>query len=188
MRTLRWAGVMACLMLLCGTASLNAAGKLSNRRAPGFSLPDLKGQQYDGADFRGKVLLVEFMQTGCPFCKTMSGILEQTKAKYGTRIQILSVVVMPDTPDNVQKYIKEQNITTPILFDCGQMTASYLKITQQNPIVKFPHLFLVDKDGTIRNDFDHDDINRGLVTAKALAAEIDKLLADAPQGGSQKKR
>jgi peroxiredoxin len=188
MRTLRWAALAACLLLVAGTPSLTAAGKLSNRRAPGFSLPDLKGQQYDPVDYRGKVLLIEFMQTGCPFCKTMSGILEQTKAKYGNRIQILSVVVMPDTPDNVQKYIKELNVTSPILFDCGQMTASYLKITQANPVVKFPHLFLLDKDGNIRNDFDHDDINKGGVTAKFLAGEIDKLLSDSQQGGSQKKR
>ncbi|MBI3679265.1 MAG: TlpA family protein disulfide reductase [Acidobacteria bacterium] len=161
-----------------------ASGALSGRRAPGFSLPDRTIRQHDPADYRGKVLLIEFMQTKCPTCKTISGVLEQVKAKYGDRIQILSVVIQPDTIDNVNKYIAENNITSPILFDCGQMAASYLKITPKNPTVSFPHLFLIDPEGYIRNDLDHDEANRGVISVKTLSAEIEKVLP----GASQKKR
>lgn len=158
-----------------------AAGALSNRRAPGFSLPDSTMKQHDPLDYRGKILLLEFMQTHCPTCKMQSGVLEQIKAKYGAKIQILSVVVLPDTFDHVKAYIKDNNITSPILFDCGQMTASYLNITPQNPTVKFPHLFLIDANGTIRQDFDSNDAAKGRVNAKTVAAELDKLLQGAPQ-------
>jgi peroxiredoxin len=182
--TRRHAGLTALTGWLAGgTQWLEAApGKFSNRRAPGFSLPDSAGKQYDGTDFRGKVLLLEFMQTKCPFCRAMSGVLEQTKTKFGDRIEVLSVVVMPDTPQNVAQYIKENNVRTPILYDCGQMTASYLRITPQNPTVRFPHLFLIDKDGVIRNDFDHDDAGSGKVTVTLLAAEVQKLLGPQQQG------
>lgn len=158
-----------------------AAGALSNRRAPGFSLPDTTMKQHEPVDYRGRILLLEFMQTHCPTCKMQSGVLEQIKAKYGAKIQVLSVVVLPDTMDNVNAYIKDNNITSPILFDCGQMTASYLKITPQNPTVKFPHLFFIDADGNIRQDLDGDDVAKGRVNAKTIAAEVDKLLQSAPQ-------
>lgn len=163
---------------------LMAAGSLSNRRAPGFSLPDSAGKQHDPQDYRGKIVLLDFMQTGCPGCKTLTGTLEQLKAKLGPKIQVLSVVVPPDTMDSVQRYIKEQGVTSPILFDCGQMTASYLRITPQNPKVHFPHLFLIDTEGFIRNDYGHGDMQGGAVNAKTLAAEIEQMLA----GGAQKKR
>lgn len=163
------------------------AGGYSNRRAPGFSLPDRSGKQYDPQDFKGKVLLVEIMQTTCPNCRALSGVLEQLKVKYGPKIQVLSVVVPPNSMEQVNTFIKENNITSPILFDCGQATASYLKITPQNPTVRFPHLFLIDPDGMIRNDFGHDDAAGGKLTAANLSAEIDRLLKT-PTGPESKKR
>lgn len=161
-------------------APLIAEGAFSNRRAPGFSLPDATMTQHDPQDYRGKVLLLEFMKTQCPICKVMSGVLEQMKAKYPGQVSVLSVVIMPDTIDSVRAYIKDNGITSPILFDSGQMAASYLKITPQNPTLKFPHIFLIDPDGIIRNDFDHDDAERKMVTAPRLSAEIEKLLKGAP--------
>ncbi len=50
-------------VLLCA-AALSAAD--ASRRAPGFSLPDSKTQEHDLADYRGKVVILEFMQTGLP--------------------------------------------------------------------------------------------------------------------------
>jgi len=141
-------------------------------------------KQYDPQDFRGKIVIIDFMQTKCPTCRVVSGMLEQVKSKFGDKIQLMSVVVLPDSIGNVQAYIKENNITAPILFDSGQMTASFMKITPQNPTMKFPHLFLLDKEGWIRNDFDHDDANNGTITVKLLTAEIEKLL----QGAGEKKR
>ncbi|MFN7935621.1 MAG: TlpA disulfide reductase family protein [Bryobacteraceae bacterium] len=174
------AALMGCLLVGVSVPAF-AAGALSNRRAPGFSLPDSNMKQHDPVDYRGKVLLLEFMQTHCPTCKQQSGVLEQIKAKYGAKIQVLSVVILPDTIDAVKAYIKDNNISSPILFDCGQMTASYLNITPQNPKVQFPHLFFIDANGTIRQDFNAQEAGGGKVNAKTIAAEIDKLLQGAPQ-------
>jgi peroxiredoxin len=180
MRSIVSAALVGCLLAsVCVPAF--AAGALSNRRAPGFSLPDSTMKQHDPADYRGKVLLLEFMQTHCPTCKQQSGMLEQIKAKYGAKVQVLSVVVLPDSIDNVRAYIRDNNISSPILFDSGQMTASYLNITPQNPKVEFPHLFFIDPNGTIRQDFNAHEAGSGKVNVKTIAAEIDKLLQGTPQ-------
>jgi len=47
---------------------------------------------------------------------------------------------------------------------------SYLKVTPTNPKVNFPHLFIIDGSGTIRDDFE------GAEDVAALSAEIDKLI------------
>ena len=64
-------------------ASLCSAQGLSNRRAPSWNLPDSNLKHYDLLDYRGKWLVLDFMITQCPHCKTLSGILEKVQAKYG---------------------------------------------------------------------------------------------------------
>ena len=46
-----------------------------SRRAPGFSLPDVNTEQHDLADYRGKVVILEFMQTTCPHCAAFTEVL-----------------------------------------------------------------------------------------------------------------
>ena len=168
--------VFATVFLL--TASLIwAAGGLSNRRAPGFSLMDTKGQQVDLQDFRGKIVLVEIMQTKCPHCRAFSKILDQIKAKYGDRVAILSVVNPPDTAQTVSQYLAEVKPATPLLFDCGQMAISYFKASPQNPSVDLPHLFIIDANGWIVNDYEYNDATKNIFEGQALSPKLDRMLA-----------
>ena len=135
------------------------------RRAPGFSLPDSKFKQHDMQDYRGKVVLIEFMRTDCPKCQELTKTLEQVRAKYGDKIQLLSIVTAPpDNQQTVSRYIAANKVTYPFLFDCGQVTASYLQITPQNPTAHFPHLLVIDKAGMIRRDLAGDDVSLANIT------------------------
>jgi peroxiredoxin len=135
------------------------------RRAPGFSLPDMTVKQHDLQDYRGKVVIIDFMKTDCPKCLDLTKALEQVKAKFGDRIQVLSVVNPPDNQSTVSRYISAAKATSPFLFDCGQMTASYLQITPKNPTVHLPHVVVVDKNGTIRRDLAEDAANLQNITS-----------------------
>jgi cytochrome c biogenesis protein CcmG, thiol:disulfide interchange protein DsbE len=148
------------MLVLCA-----AAQTPFGRRAPGFSLPDSSLKYYDLQDFRGKVVLIDFMKTDCPKCQELTKTLEQVKAKFGDRIQVLSVVTAP--PDNqgtVSKYVAAHKATSPFVFDCGQMTAAYLQITPKNPTAHFPHLVVIDKNGMIRRDLAEDAANLANIT------------------------
>jgi thiol-disulfide isomerase/thioredoxin len=164
-------------LLFCVASLLVAAGGLSNRRAPGFSLQDSKGQQHDLYDYRGKLVLIEIMQTSCPHCRAFSKILDQVKAKYGDRVVSLSVVNPPDTPANVARYLAEVKPSTPILFDSGQMAISYFKLTPESPGIDLPHLFIIDGNGWIVSDYAYGDATKGIFEGTALFPELDRLLA-----------
>jgi peroxiredoxin len=163
-----------CLLLL-SAASVFGAGELSGRRAPGFSLPESPGKQHDPQDYRGKILIVDFMQVTCEHCVTFSAILEQAKAKYGDKIVVLSIVNPPSDAKGVADFIAQHKIKTPILFDCGQVAYSYLK--PSSPTITIPHVFLIDGEGMIRNDFAFGNDTLEIFQGKGLFAEIDKLLA-----------
>jgi peroxiredoxin len=129
-----------------------SAQSVFGRRAPGFSLPDLNLKQHDLQDYRGKVVVIDFMRTECPHCQELTKALEEVKAKYGDKVQVLAVVNPPDNQTSVKRYIAAHKATSPFLFDCGQMTASFLQITPKNPTVHLPHVVVIDKNGMIRRD------------------------------------
>jgi peroxiredoxin len=157
----------------------SGAGELSGRRAPGFSLPEAPGVQRDPQDYRGKILIVDFMQVTCEHCVAFSAILEQARARYGDKIAILSIVNPPSDAKGVADYITQHKIKSPILFDCGQVAYSYLKPTSAT--ITIPHVFLIDGEGMIRNDFAFGNDTLQIFQGKGLFAEIDKLLAAKPK-------
>jgi peroxiredoxin len=161
-------------LILISSMTLLAAGQYSNRRAPGFSLGDSHFQQHDPQDHRGKVLIIDFMQTTCAVCTKLADTLLQVKAKYGDKLEIMSIMTLPDNFQTADKFAAEHKIPWPMLFDSGQVMMSYLKVTPANPQVHFPHLFIVDGNGTIKNDFEGSEDKA--LTVAGLSSEIDKLL------------
>jgi thiol-disulfide isomerase/thioredoxin len=166
------------LLLSMMVASVFAAsGELSNRRAPGFALPDPEyTRYYDLQDYRGKILLIDIMSTTCPHCLLLSSTLEKVKEKYGDRVAILSVVLPPDNQTTVSKYKSVNRVTVPIVCDMGQMTISYMNAKPGTSHVDVPHLFVIDQQGMIRNDFGYEEPTRPIFEGPGLFKEIDKLL------------
>lgn len=165
------------LLLAAGSLSLVfGAGELSGRRAPGFALPDLNLNYHDIQDHRGKVVILDVMRTTCPHCLTVTKNLEKIKAKYGSKVAIFSIVNPPDNQATVSKFLVDNKLTTPMLFDCGQVAAVYLKVTPKNPSITIPHVFVIDQQGMIRNDFAYSDATKGILEGDGLGAEVEKLL------------
>ncbi len=159
-------------VLLCAVA-LFAADENFGRRAPGFALPDSKMQVFDLADYRGKIVLLEFMQTSCGHCGTFADVLERVQRKYGDQVAILAVVnSRGDDQNTVARYISGHRITYPILFDAGQMAYSYLRSMRFDT----PHVFLIDASGMIKNDWEYSLVTRDIFEGNGLISEIDSLL------------
>ena len=146
---------------------------LSGRRAPSFSLPDSTMKQHDILDYRGRWVLLDFMRTDCPNCKALSQTLEGAKARFNGKAAVLSVVLTPpENQQTVAKYISENKITSPIVFDMGQVAITYFKATPATPSFDTPHLFAIDPSGTIARDWDYSKIENG-----AFLKELDQLMA-----------
>jgi peroxiredoxin len=173
--------MIAGLML---AASLCSAQGLSDRRAPSWNLPDSALKHYDLLDYRGKWLVLDFMITNCPHCKSLSSILEKVQSKYGAKAAVVSITVAP--PENqttVAAYMKENKLTVPILFDMGQVAAIYLKINPQRPSFDTPHLFVIDPNGNIVRDWGYSDATKDMMEGPGtgLFKELDKLINAAPK-------
>jgi peroxiredoxin len=145
---------------------------LSGRRAPSFALPDSKLQSHDILDSRGHWLLLDFMKTDCPHCKELSKKLEGVKARYGAKVQVLSIVITPpETQATIAQYAAELKISSAFLFDQGQVAISYFRATPANPTFDTPHLFAIDPNGMIVRDW-----GMAGVEAPGFLAELDQVL------------
>jgi peroxiredoxin len=157
-------------ILLCAAACTATA---ADRRAPGFSLVDNKGVEHDLADYRGKPVLLAFIQTTCPHCATFSDKLQEAQDKYGSRIAVLAIVTPPDDPGKVTDFKAGHKISFPILFDSGQMSYSYV-LTQN---LSFPKLFLIDAAGMIKAQEEYGPLTLDIFEGKGLVPAIDRLLS-----------
>lgn len=138
--------------LVC--AGLNvSAQSLSGRRAPSFSLPDSNFTQHDILDYRGHWLIVDFMKTDCPHCKALTKTLAGVQAKYGAKVEMLGVVLPPENMATVARYIADNHVTFPIVFDSSQVAIAYFKATPANAHFDTPHWFLINPSGMIVHDW-----------------------------------
>ena len=161
-------------VLLTAVSIYAAAGANSNRPAPGFSLMDSHFNQHDPQDYRGKIIVIDFMKTECPVCNSLADSLSELQTRYGDRVVFLSIVTLPDTFETADKFAADHQLKSPILFDSGQVMMSYLQLKPTgNMNVHFPHIFVIDQTGMIRYDVDGSDPKA--LTVGALSGEIEKL-------------
>ncbi len=155
--------------LLCALA-LSAAEP--GQRAPGFALMDSKGDLHDLYDYRGKPVIVEFMQTTCPHCAAFASTLERVLAKYGNKIAIVAVANPPDSPNSVVSFIKGHNIQYPVVFDMGQAAYSYVRKQQ----FELPQVYLIDPNGIIFNHYGYSALTKDIFEGNGLINEIERML------------
>ncbi len=160
---------------------LLAANENSNRRAPGWALPDPNFKFHDLMDYRGKVVLIEFMQTSCPHCDESTAHLKGLIGRYGKDVVLIHIVNPPSSMQDVKNYMAKHLLTSPMLFDSGQVAASYLQLSPSNPGFDTPHLFVVDPQGKIVNDFEWSNATKSIFTGNGLVPILDNLIKKVPK-------
>lgn len=106
--------VLLFLVLLVGIGAAQAGLKVG-QRVPDFQLVNQHGKAVKLSDFRGKVVLVTFLYTQCPFpdkCPMLAqkldktrDLMDQVEGAQG-KFQVVSITLDPkrDTPENLKKY------------------------------------------------------------------------------------
>lgn len=115
------------------------------RRAPDFALTDYDGNEIALADYRGKVLIVDFWGTWCPPCvKEMPSFVELHQKHRDQGFEIIAIACY-DKERAVRKFNAKHNIefATPPLDADKQVQRDY-------KVGGFPTSFVLDKQGIIR--------------------------------------
>jgi len=138
--------------------------------APDFTLPivdanGLTGQKVSLSSFRGKVVLLEFMEPWCSHCQTMAPVLENLYQQYGSNVVFLTVAGPWNgaKASDAASFISGYHSSWVYLYDSSGTTFTAYNVQAT------PTFFLIDKNGQIVRTY------QGEVAAETLAADIARL-------------
>jgi peroxiredoxin len=122
------------------------------------------------------------MRTDCPHCGPFARVLEGLQTSYKGKVVVLAVVMPPDDHSRVAAFIARAKVSYPMLFDCGQAAYSYiLPDALHGGEITTPHVYVIDSNGIVRNDFVYGPETKEVFEGKGLSTAIDKLLAGKAQ-------
>jgi cytochrome c biogenesis protein CcmG, thiol:disulfide interchange protein DsbE len=129
----------ALFVLLCSTAIAAKVGDV----APDFSRANLAGKPVQLADYRGKLVLLNFWATWCAPCREEMPKFSQWQRDYGAQgLQIIGVS-MDDEVASVKQLLTQHPVTYPILMGDAKLGESF------GGVLGLPLSFIIDAQGRI---------------------------------------
>ena len=138
------------LWLSAGVATAAETGKIQTLlpldkpfAVPDFALKGEDGKTYRLADYRGKVVVLNFWATWCPPCRYEMPSMERAHQKVkGEEIAILAVNVGEDE-NTVFAFTGQYPVSFPLPLDLdGSVIAKY-------PVIGLPTTFIIDPRGQV---------------------------------------
>ena len=108
-----------------------------------FTITDLDGRTLSSADWKGKVVLVNFWATWCPPCLAEIPDLIALQNKYRDRLVVIGISEDEISPEVVKRFAAEKKINYPIAMTSPDL---YKRFTGINAL---PTTFMLDGDGQI---------------------------------------
>lgn len=169
MQMKRWLGVCAMGLLLASGAQ--AAGFETRAATPA---PELKAQDRAGAtktlaDYRGKVVVLNFWASWCPPCLREMPSMERLRLKMAGRPLAIVALDSAETTDEVNGFLSKMKLGFPILLDPDGSN------TKRWKVFALPTTFLLDAEGHVRyvlNGPTEWDEGEALAVIESMLAEM----------------
>lgn len=111
--------------------------------APEFKLSTLDGKPLSLADYKSKVILLNFWATWCGPCRAEIPDLVELQNKYKDQLQIIGLVVDDDDEDAVKKFAERFGINYPVAMATDELRTEY------GGIPALPTSFVLDEEGRV---------------------------------------
>jgi len=141
----RAGAVLAALALAGATAAAGAEPRAWQGPQPGgFALQDLDGRTHRLADYRGRVVLVNFWATWCEPCRAEMPSIERLRADLADRPFSVLAVNLAEPRSRIEKFLAAMPLGFPVLLDRDTAVAKAWRARI------LPATYLVDRDGRVR--------------------------------------
>jgi len=157
-------------------------------QAPGFTVTDLTGKPVNLADYKGKTVVLEWHNFGCPFVQKhyKSGNMQSLQKKYGNDVVWLAV----NSTNKSSSDWQDPPVLTKELNGFGAAPARYLvdepgTIGRAYGAKTTPHMYIIDPSGKVVyngaiDDKRSTDVADVKVAKNYVVAALDELKAGKP--------
>jgi peroxiredoxin len=140
---------IAFLLLLGGVYNHSVFGQGSYPKAPDFQVTDLNGKSISLADYKGKVLFLNFWATWCPPCRAeIPAFVEVYGQNKSKGFEIIGISLDTRGKDTVTAFVEKYKINYPIVLESRRATQKI--IDDYEPGQYIPTTIVIDKQGRIR--------------------------------------
>jgi tetratricopeptide (TPR) repeat protein len=122
-----------------GSTFVQASHYIGNP-APEFRLTNLKGESMALADFKGKVVLVDFWATWCGPCREEMPAFEKVQRDQDV---VVLAIDANEPAETVTPFIEKQKYTFPVLL------ANDTDVVSRYSVNAYPTTFAIDKNGLV---------------------------------------
>lgn len=143
--------------------------EIRGKQAAAFELPDVDGAIVRMADFKDKVLLVNFWATWCQPCLIEIPWFLEFQEQYGPQgFEVIGISLDDEGAEVVKPFMEKHGMTFTVLLGDEEVTEQF------GGILGLPTTFLVDRDGKYYS------MHRGLVSRDIIEDDLLTLLNGAP--------
>ncbi len=176
----RWivAGAAACAVALLvvpmmlksaapGEEALDApksAGSKAKAANLDLTLKDMHGADVRLADYKGKVVVLNFWATWCGPCQTEIPELIEVQNEFKDKDVVVLGISIDDPAETLRKYAEGKGINYPLLLMQNDVDEAY------GPLFGVPITYIIGRDGTISHT------QMGPITKDQVEREIKALL------------
>ncbi|HET8548586.1 MAG TPA: TlpA disulfide reductase family protein [Bryobacteraceae bacterium] len=166
-------------LLLSGAVTIQAAEV--PRPSPDYTVIMPDGSQKKLSEYKGKVIIAEFLLTTCAHCQNTAKVLNRIQKEYGPKgVQVIGISIRSDTTaDELRTFATQYGGNAfPVgrTAENGQVYA-YLQHSIMNPNFYVPQIVIIDRGFTIRDYFPGGDARLSNEEVN-LRAALDKVVAE----------
>lgn len=117
------------------------------KNAPNFTLRDIKGMPFRLSDLKGKVVLLDFWATWCPFCRESIPILKSLYDEYKDKgFEVVGIALEYDGGKALKRFSEGKKINYTILIGSEELVKEY-------SAYGVPTRFIINREGKIVEKF-----------------------------------
>jgi cytochrome oxidase Cu insertion factor (SCO1/SenC/PrrC family) len=116
---------------------------ITHSPAPDFVLTDVDGKSFKLSDYRGKVVVLEFMQTTCEYCQEQEPRMKELRSSLPGNVVMAMISTNPGDTEEILRQYRDQNLVGWIAIRDTSGVSSLYNVTGT------PTIFIIDKNGDI---------------------------------------
>jgi peroxiredoxin len=120
------------------------------RKAPEFMIVEPSGKQTALSSLKGKVVVLEFLDTTCPHCQHASVMLSMLHQQLGPRgFQPVGIATYNNAAPQVIGFVKQFSPSYPIGVSDNDTVVKFLGFSPEDRVM-VPQIVVIDRKGVIR--------------------------------------